>query len=522
MNLLLQDPFSVLKEYPENLANILETPLYTVVQKFSPNGDYLAVGCVDGTVIIYDMDTLKPIRILGAQRQKSNGYHELEQDMSKQTNVSVGHTQAIQSIQWSSNGRFLLTSSRDCTVKLWDLLHTTDASLTHPGNIDQCKSFTFDTFVWSASFLPGAAQCVVCVSNNALPFIIDFNTELIRPIVDAEQDATSIYEDCKKYGNSISNFVFEGDTQYTRLLLEQSHINGDISASTPSGTVPNYVDKRNEDVKAERGFEKVLQKNIILVGTTKGWLTIYEMVSLNNIVFVENIKITSSSIKNIILSEAGNLLCLNGADRTIRQYALSFEVQNDLNTEKDIDNAQTPPKAKIALHFQHKYQDVINKLQWNSISLSPKYGDYLVASTHGSSAHDIYLWETSSGFLVRVLEDAGEELLNIDWNYHTMSIVSNGLETGNVYNWSIVVPPKWSALAPDFEEVDENVKYMEKEDEFDEYDEELERNDRNRLEEKDLDLITCESFDVRGNAINTKIFSIPLEYDKVVQLRNTH
>ncbi|KAL6941221.1 hypothetical protein ACO0RG_002342 [Hanseniaspora osmophila] len=520
MNLLLQDPFSVLKEYPENLANILETPLYTVIQKFSPNGDYLAVGCVDGTLIIYDMDTLKPIRILGSQRQKSNGHHEPQLEMFNGTHASVGHTQAIQSIQWSSNGRFLLTSSRDCTVKLWDLLHTNDASVTHTGNFHQCKSFTFDTFVWSASFLPGDTQCVVCVSTNALPFIIDFSTEVVCPIVDRERNATLVYDDCKKYGNSISNFVFEGNTQYASSLEEKPHSNDELLASTASGAVPNNVEKRNEEVNAERGFEKVLQKNIILVGTTKGWLTIYEMVGMNRIVFLESIKITSSSIKNIILSEAGNLLCLNGADRTIRQYALSFENQNDYNTEKETGNTQSLSNAKIALHFQHKYQDVINKLQWNSISLSPKYGEYLVASTHGSSAHDIYLWETSSGFLVRVLEDAGEELLNIDWNYHTMDIVSNGLETGNVYNWSIVVPPKWSALAPDFEEVDENVKYMEKEDEFDEYDEELERNDRNKLEEKDLDLVTCESFDVRGNAINTKIISIPLEYDKIVQLRN--
>lgn len=33
--------------------------------------------------------------------------------------------------------------------------------------------------------------------------------------------------------------------------------------------------------------------------------------------------------------------------------------------------------------------------------------------------------------------------------------------------WSIITPQKWSALAPDFAEVEENVVYVEREDEYD-------------------------------------------------------
>lgn len=67
MNLLLQDPFSVLKDYPEKLVHTLENPLNTECLEFSPGGDYLALGCSNGAVIIYDMDTLKPITMLGSK-----------------------------------------------------------------------------------------------------------------------------------------------------------------------------------------------------------------------------------------------------------------------------------------------------------------------------------------------------------------------------------------------------------------------------------------------------------------------
>jgi COMPASS component SWD1 len=41
------------------------------------------------------------------------------------------------------------------------------------------------------------------------------------------------------------------------------------------------------------------------------------------------------------------------------------------------------------------------------------------------------------------------------------------LDTGRIYLWSIISPQRWSALAPDFVEVEENVEYMETEEEFD-------------------------------------------------------
>lgn len=170
--------------------------------------------------------------------------------------------------------------------------------------------------------------------------------------------------------------------------------------------------------------------------------------------------------------------------------------------------------------MEHRYQDVINRLQWNCVFFSNKSAEYLVASPHGSSTHELYLWETGSGTLVRVLEGAEEELMNINWNFYNMCIASNGFESGDVYIWSIVVPPKWSALAPDFEEIEENIEYQEKEDEFDLEDELEQQQEMTQVEEVPIDLRTMEHYDVRGNDLRREKFIIPTDYERILMMQS--
>ena len=54
MNLSLQDPFSVAKEFPETLTNTLNYG-HSVAIQFNHKGDYLASGLSDGSIVIYEM-----------------------------------------------------------------------------------------------------------------------------------------------------------------------------------------------------------------------------------------------------------------------------------------------------------------------------------------------------------------------------------------------------------------------------------------------------------------------------------
>jgi len=67
------------------------------------------------------------------------------------------------------------------------------------------------------------------------------------------------------------------------------------------------------------------------------------------------------------------------------------------------------------------------------------------------------------------------------------------VDSGRVWLWSILQPQRWSALAPDFLEVEENDEYVEREDEFDI--QPLEELHKRRLDQEDeeVDVLTIET-----------------------------
>jgi COMPASS component SWD1 len=95
MNLLLSDDY-MLQEYPELITDTVRSGHATCV-RFNGKGDYLASGRVDGTVVVWDMDTMGVARKLR------------------------GHAKNISSLSWSRCGRYLLSACQGWKVILWDL-----------------------------------------------------------------------------------------------------------------------------------------------------------------------------------------------------------------------------------------------------------------------------------------------------------------------------------------------------------------------------------------------------------------
>ena len=78
------------------------------------------------------------------------------------------------------------------------------------------------------------------------------------------------------------------------------------------------------------------------------------------------------------------------------------------------------------------------------------------------------------------------------WHPYRPFVAATGVESGRIYLWSVNTPQRWSALAPDFAEVEENVEYIEREDEFDIHP--IEELQKRRLdqEDEDVDVLTVE------------------------------
>lgn len=85
------------------------------------------------------------------------------------------------------------------------------------------------------------------------------------------------------------------------------------------------------------------------------------------------------------------------------------------------------------------------------------------------------------------------------------------METGTIYIWSIPRTEEWSAFAPDFTELEENVLYEEREDEFDIVPEETKKN---KIEEDvDVDIITTDNIQYTAGFVHAEGFLLPVLFD---------
>lgn len=210
----------------------------------------------------------------------------------------------------------------------------------------------------------------------------------------------------------------------------------------------------------------------LLAGTSKGRLNIIDA-KTREIIYSE--KIASGIVTTLRLTQSGKELLVNAQDRIIR----TFHVPNLSAADLDPDTIQIP--------LEHKFQDVVNRLSWNHVAFSAT-GEYVAASTYNN--HELYIWERGHGSLVRMLEGPKEEQGVIEWHPHKPLLAACGLETGRINIWSVTSPQRWSALAPDFVEVEENVEYIEREDEFDIHPQEEIQKRRLDQEDEDVDVLT--------------------------------
>lgn len=436
MNLALQDPFTVAKEFPDTLVHTLQYG-HSVYIQFNRKGDYLASGLSNGAIVIYDLSTNTIVCVLNRG----------------------GHLRPITSLLWSECGRYLLSSSQDWCCILWDLQY---ANTDHLDGRSAAifRRIQFDGPIWQACLHP----------ENPLVF------------------TASLFENDPKYVN------VEKETLISTLSTEP---------------LQERVDEEdeNEDDESKKKTSKhvtlttafTTTGDYIFSGTSKGWLNI---ICTKTLTVVKLVRVTTANMKTLVFSVDGRKLAVNSSDRVIRQINLP-------------DMARNPDPALWEFDVEHKYQDVVNRLQWNTVAFSHN-SEFLVASTFGQSSQDLYLWETSMGTLIKILEGSHEELIDVKWNYNKCMIGSTGLDSGSVYLWLVQFPLKWSALAPDFVEIEENEEYEEKEDEFDIIDE----TDliKRRMEEEDMqvDILTKDATDVRGFDTQIRSFVIPVNCELTV------
>uniref|UniRef100_A0A182JA02 Uncharacterized protein n=2 Tax=Anopheles atroparvus TaxID=41427 RepID=A0A182JA02_ANOAO len=216
----------------------------------------------------------------------------------------------------------------------------------------------------------------------------------------------------------------------------------------------------------------------IYTGNAKGKILV---LNANTLEIVASFKIVLGSssvtaVKSIEFARRGEAFLVNTSDRVIRVYD-SKEV---VTCGKD---GEPEPIQKL--------QDLVNKTTWKKCCFSGD-GEYICAGS--ARQHALYIWEKSIGNLVKILHGTkGELLLDVVW--HPVRPIIASISSGLVSIWAQNQVENWSAFAPDFKELDENVEYEERESEFDITDEDKSVDlaaESKQDEEVEVDVVSAE------------------------------
>lgn len=400
MNLELLESFG--QNYPEESDGTLDTGSMAVTCSFNRHGTLLAVGCNDGRIVVWDFLTRGIAKVYNA------------------------HVHPVCSLNWSRNGRKLLSAATDNLVCIWDVLS------------GEClHMYRFPAPILNVQFGPrDDGNVLVCPLKHSPVLLTGDGRHRVIPVLD---DADSV-----------------------------------IAAA---------FDRRGIN---------------IFTGNSRGRVGV---VSVRDLKIIASFRVTQGTanvaIRQIEFARKGTCFLVNTADRIIRVYDSAEVLMCGRNGEPDA---------------IQKLQDLVNKTPWKKCCFSGD-GQYICAGS--AKQHQLYIWEKSNGNLVKILQGTrGEQLLDVVW--HPVRPILCSISSGVVSVWSQNQVENWSAFAPDFTELDENVEYDERESEFDDDDEDksVEGAKNNAHEESDelIDVTTVQPITVFLSSDEEDLDQDVLEY----------
>ncbi|KAL4241320.1 Retinoblastoma-binding protein 5/Swd1 [Abortiporus biennis] len=368
---------------------------------------------------------------------------------------------------WSRNSRFVLTSSKDWNVIVWDLASETDPP-------KKVTTIRFDAPVASASFHPRNSKIILVLLSVGEAYIVDLRKE------------------------------HRGRTELCEVQEDES----DEENHTPSN-------KQRAAMTVAR-FEP--SGKHVFIGTSLGYILVFN--SRTKTMVAKHRLAGAGILKNLEFSKNGRRLITNSSDRTIRQFTIPTyhspttpvsttshtPIPNALSSSSTTynnnhTNPSTPqpllPTPNLAyieqeLEPTYRFNDPITRTAWHAMSYSPD-GQWLAGGAADNAAHKIYIWNiVKQGSFESTLDGGREPLVHLHWHPSKPSIAST-TNQGNILIWHCPTPEKWGAFAGGFEEVDENVVYEEREDEFDIEDESTLKLRKQIQEEQPVDIFSFSS-----------------------------
>ena len=318
------------------------------------------------------------------------------------------HGVAILSVAWSRDGRKVVSAAADGAIVVWDVAES-----------DDVFRATFDAPLHRVAFDPtNASVALVCPSHDGpMTFVLGRGRKkTYLPQMPGGVEAASLV--CRIPGRGLDENAASRAPAYAIYSKSARHV---------------------------------------FVANNRGVITVVETATMD---IVQALKVPDATVvKRIELSKDGLKLLVTSNARALNSYDVA---------EPD---ASSPSKGQMShtagvLRASTTYLNATHRSQWAAAAYTSD-GAYVVGASAGSS-HELHVWETNSGALVRILQGGADTKGITQIAPHPLrSLVVAVGANGTLYVWSKSYVENWSAFDPEFHEVKENEVYVEREDEFD-------------------------------------------------------
>lgn len=512
MNLpLLHKNFT--QHYPDEYDGFLDSPGATILSvEFNRRGTLLAGGCNDGKILIWDFVTRNLLKVI------------------------IAHSHPVSSINWSRDGRYLVSAGCDNYVHIWEVLTgkcifsfrstipilyvvfcprvykdrrivnyevKTDDLVDKPTNDDdndnQTKNAKFPdinnnpktilphllvlpmqscprildlhNIVKNQNILTNKYIFTIdnCVEDNDHNFVVSWNRRGDKLYVGNGKGKVFVYEWYERSAEEISSDVSETNKS-------------EKSASTKNKTRASRSSTRKSTISSRNRTTSSVSSN-----SSESALTNTPKITNNKAATWEfrlahYFKITQpAAIRLIVFSKKTNKFLIT-TDRIIRLYqeemlTETYSYKHNSEGSSSNHNSNHLQKSNKKINFSeakdlvpyNHIKDQISRQLWKVCCFSGD-GEYICAAQVKQSSLSFYETDLrSENLLVKKLSTKGNDTFT-DIAWHPCRPIILACINGDVTIYTHNYFENWSAFAPDFEELEENRLYMEKENEFDDYD----------------------------------------------------
>ncbi|KAK4537708.1 hypothetical protein CDCA_CDCA13G3733 [Cyanidium caldarium] len=394
------------------------------------SGSVLAVGLLDGRVALYDVITRSLAKVL------------------------VGHTHEVYSVHFARDAARLVSSSLDYTVRVWQL---------PSGASETCVRF--EAMVARVSVHPAFGRTRLCAVSQTGQEVL---------LVQLPRDAGEVrVNTCPMVWRLTGGE--EGGVGDEELAVPRPVRLSRAATPSPSAMVTALPPALAAGAAAPLSylvaeFDRTGRALVSHSAARAGVLEVYAVhaprdppprttdASRIQVTFLYSHAMHSKAFaKQIQFGERGDRVLVLCHDRTVRLFAWEAP-------RLAADGTVASPG-----HLQPlwDYKDRISPVMWRWAIFAAN-DEYLVAATASAREHRFYVWDLQSTQLVRQFEGQPRESLSM-FTYHSNlhAFFALTYDRGELHVYHRSVPQNWSSFAPSFQELAENVEYVEAEDEFD-------------------------------------------------------